>query len=122
MYLPYTETSADYRIGYCMSNCEAENRRTGAHIVFGWVIWELRCVSFVEAEFHAVVRRGCTLYDITPRKDQEKRILFVPDNKRVAVRHDEHTWDTWSNHKKQGNSFELTQRILIEDPNPNVWA
>jgi hypothetical protein len=119
-FLPFVPVSPDYRNGYCLANCEAESKRTNAEIVFGWVVWELRSQSFMEAEFHAVVRRSNQLADITPRRDEEKLVLFVPDLKRIAVRHDSYTWDTWTNHKKHGAHFEPTRQIYIQDPNPNV--
>jgi hypothetical protein len=120
--LPFVAASSDYRIGYCLSNCEAECRRTNADIVFGWVVWKLRAQSFIEAEFHSVVRRGVQLQDITPRRDGEKLVLFAPDLARVAIRRDDHTWDTWTNHKKEGAFLEPTRQILIQDPNSNVWG
>lgn len=121
VYIPCVVASPEYRVGYCLSNCEAEHRRTKTEIVFGWVIWELRAQSFIEAEFHALVRHNGELQDVTPRKDGEKLVLFLPDLVRVAVRKDNHTWDTWSNHKKRGASLEPTRQILIQDPQPNVW-
>jgi|CXWL01.1.fsa_nt_gi hypothetical protein len=120
--LPFIAASPDYCIGYCLSNCEAECRRTNAGIVFGWVVWESRAQSFIEAEFHSVVRREGQLQDITPRRDGEKLVLFAPDLVRVAVRRDDHTWDTWTNHKKQGAFLEPTRQILIQDLNSNVWG
>ncbi len=91
VFLRFTPASTDYVAGQCHSNCEAEHKRTGAEIVFGWMIWESPGVEFIEAEFHSVVRRGRHLKDITPRRDAEKLILFAPDTARVAVRIDERT-------------------------------
>jgi hypothetical protein len=120
--LPFIATSPDYRPGYCLSNCEAEAKRASVVIMFGWVLWELRSKSFIEAEFHAVIRRGNELQDITPRVDGERLVLFVPDRARRATRRDEHTWDTWANHKKIGGAVEATRPILLQDPTSNVWA
>jgi hypothetical protein len=123
VFLPFTPTSPDYRTGYCQSNCEAEHKRTGAEIVFGWMIWENPDTAFIEAEFHSVMRHGRHLKDITPRKDGEKLILFAPDTERIAVRIDERTWHTWSNHKAQGENLEPTSGIYLQDPSgSNVWA
>jgi hypothetical protein len=91
VFLRFTPASTDYVAGQCHSNCEAEHKRTGAEIVFGWMIWESPGVEFIEAECHSVVRRGRHLKDITPRRDAEKLILFAPDTARVAVRIDERT-------------------------------
>lgn len=38
VYLPFIETSADYVQQHCHSNCEAENRRSGADIIYGWLM------------------------------------------------------------------------------------
>jgi hypothetical protein len=122
VFLPFTETSTDYRAGYCHSNCEAEHRRLGVPVVFGWMIWEVENAPFMEAEFHCVIRRGRHLKDITPRRDGEILILFVPDNQRVAVRFDDRTWETWSNQKLSLSSLGPTQKILLRDPSgSNVW-
>jgi hypothetical protein len=107
VFLSFTPVSADYIAGQCHSNCEAEHRRTGAEIVFGWTIWQVGDTPFIEAEFHSVVRRGRHLKDITPRRDGEKLILFAPDTERIAVRIDERTWDTWSNHIQRGSDIEI---------------
>ena len=119
--LPFVAASPDYRIGYCLSNCEAECKRANTDIVFGWVVWESCAQSFIEAEFHSVVRRGEQFQDITPRRDGEEFVLFAPDLVRVAVRRDDYTWGTWTNHKQQGAFLEPTRPILIQDPNSNVW-
>ncbi len=122
LFLPFTATSSDYLTGYCQSNCEAEHRRTGADIVFGWMIWEAVAASFIEAEFHSVVRWRRHLKDITPRRDGEKLILFVPDAERHASRLDERTWLTWSNHKLTGSHLEPTRQIRLQDPSgSNIW-
>lgn len=114
--LPYTAVHADYRAGYCLNNCEAETQRSGRPIVFGWVIWEDRKQAFIEAEFHAVIRRGAELLDITPRKDRERVLLFAPDPARSALRIDARTWTTWRNHKaKLGIVFEPTRLLNIEE-------
>lgn len=79
--------------------------------------------SFVEAEFHAVMKRRGALHDITPRNDGEKIVLFVPDPTRVAVRVDEHTWKTWGNHKSaDGHIVEAAAPIEILDLVSDVHA
>jgi hypothetical protein len=114
--IPYTRTCADYRAGYCLSNCEAETRCTGSPTVFGWIIWEDRANAFIEAEFHAVIRRRAGFVDITPRKDGETVILFAADSARSALRVDARTWTTWRNHKSiNGIVFEPTHLLDIEE-------
>lgn len=122
IWLPFAFTSTDYKVRYCLSNCEAESRRTGSQMVFGWMIWEARAQDFIEAEFHSVIRRGGYLWDVTPRLDGEKLVLFVPDLKRTAERVDERTWRTWTNFKQAGSQIEAPRRINLQDDNPNVLA
>jgi hypothetical protein len=105
VFLPFTFASTDYIAGHCHQNCEAEHKRTGAEIVFGWMVWEDEAASFIEAEFHSVIRRGRHLKDITPRRDGEKRILFAPDVERSAVRVEDRTWRIWNNHKAIGSEI-----------------
>jgi hypothetical protein len=122
VFLAFTQTSPDYLASHCHSNCEAEHKRTGAEIVCGWMIWEIPGASWIEAEFHSVVRRGRHLKDITPRRDGEKLILFAPDTERIAVRLDDRTWDSWSNHIQRGTSLQPTHGVLLQNPNgSNVW-
>jgi hypothetical protein len=122
VFLPFIPASTDYTVAQCHANCEAEQRRTGAMIVCGWMIWEIKRASFIEAEFHAVVRRDGNLIDITPRRDKEKLILFAPDSERIAVRINERSWQTWSNHVQHGINVQPTRVILTLDPNgSNVW-
>jgi hypothetical protein len=122
VFLPFVHTSTDYKTSYCLSNCEAEHRRTGAQIIFGWMVWESRPNSFLETEFHSLVRRNGRFEDITPRQDGEKFIVFAPDSVRTATRIDERTWETWSNHKQYGQSLEATHRVFLQDVASSVWA
>lgn len=114
-FLPFTFAAEDYQVDRCLDNCEAENRRTGAEVVFGWTVWELPAASFVECVFHAVVRREGRLLDITPRRDHEDRILFVPDRERIARRETCRSWETWASHKRWGRRLEATRSIVIEN-------
>jgi hypothetical protein len=123
VFLPYTHLSHDYRPGYCLPNCEAQNRRSGDAIAFGWVIWEDRACGFIEAEFHAVIKRRGELLDITPRRDGEQMVLYVADRNRTAERIDNRTWRTWENHKSlHGKVFHPTASIEIRDLVDNVLA
>jgi hypothetical protein len=115
-FLPLTAISPDYRPRYCLDNCEAETRRSGDPTVFGWMIWESRKNAFIEAEFHAVLKRRGELIDITPRVDGEHTILFVPDPSRSAVRVDWRTWRSWTSHKwLRGKLIEETRQVCFQD-------
>lgn len=115
-FLPLTEASPDYRPGYCLSNCHAEQERTGRNIVYGWLIWEHRRSRFIEAEFHAVVEQGGKLIDITPQRDGESLVLFVRDPFRTAEQTGHGGWSTWANIKsRHGQIFERTRPIEIQD-------
>lgn len=51
---------------------------------FGWILAQNKSVNFSEAQFHCVWKSSeGDLQDITPRLDNEKRVLFIPDDKRV---------------------------------------
>ena len=115
-FLPLTPVSPDYRARYCLNNCEAESSRSGDPIVFGWMIWESRKQGFIEAEFHAVLKRRGELIDITPRVDGERHILFAPDPSRSAVRVDWRTWSSWTSHKwLRGQVIEQTRQVHFQD-------
>ena len=120
-FLLFFETALEYHAGYCLDNCEAEQIRTGCEIVYGWVIWENPKSRFIEAEFHAVVRKNGALLDITPRFDGERRVLFVEDKNRKPQRMDDHTWQTWSNIKSQDEEiFEECRELEIENVGTTV--
>ena len=112
-FLKFTNISDAYKSSFCFNNCEIESKKSGAKIVFGWVIWEDKKHRFLEAEFHAVLLKNNTLIDITPRIDNEPKILFVPDRERMAIRYDENTWDTWTPFKAvRGHLVERSQPTL----------
>ncbi len=116
-YLTLTPLSPEYRRGYCHNNCAAEIAARGGKVICGWMVWEHHRQPLIEAEFHAVVKRDGKLLDITPRQDDDERILFVPDPLRKAQRIDYRSWSTWSNMKLWfGETFEPAKRILIVDP------
>jgi hypothetical protein len=74
-------------IAQCHINVWAHwKRNPGGGAVAGWVIWQAKSASFVEAEFHSVWRapKG-SLVDVTPRKDGEQYVLFVPDPLRTII-------------------------------------
>jgi hypothetical protein len=67
---------------FCFDNVQYHAATCGGSIQFGWIIWH-NGLGFLTACFHAVWRTPDEiLRDITPQKDGEKRILFLPDSKR----------------------------------------
>jgi hypothetical protein len=67
----------------CFFNLPEKVTAEGGSIQHGWTIWE-RPGLLIEGEFHAVwVSPDGDFIDITPKKDGEKEILFLPDSKRV---------------------------------------
>ena len=116
LFLPLTQASLDYKPRYCLDNCEAESSRSGDPTVFGWMVWESRKNAFIEAEFHAVLKRRGVLIDITPRVDGELTILFVRDPLRSAERVDWRTWRSWTTHKwLRGQLIEHTRQVSFQD-------
>ncbi|WP_165190538.1 hypothetical protein [Caulobacter soli] len=77
--LQLTETTENYKAGFCHANVLHQVKHHGGHQVYGWMIWE--GTNFVEAEFHSVWQSGenSELLDITPRIDGEFEVLFLPD-------------------------------------------
>lgn len=66
----------------CYGNVEKQVKKNGGSIEYGWIIWEIPEI-YLEAEFHAVwINNAGEYIDITPKKDGEKRILFLKDSKR----------------------------------------
>jgi hypothetical protein len=64
----------------CFENVKEKVRRDGGGIQYGWTIWEWQHIM-VEAEFHAIwVDLQGNFIDITPKDNNEKRILFLVDN------------------------------------------
>jgi hypothetical protein len=77
VFLDFSETDPRYAASNCHTNVFHLVREHGGERVNGWIIWEGR---FAEAEFHAVWRSPeGELYDVTPRADGEKTVLFLPD-------------------------------------------
>lgn len=63
--------------GWCSDGVAEKIRMEGGSIVFGWTIWEWPDV-LLTAEFHAVWKSPTdALYDITPKPQGEKAIVFV---------------------------------------------
>jgi hypothetical protein len=67
----------------CFFNLPEKVAADGGSVQHGWTIWE-RPGLLIEGEFHAVwVSPEGEFVDITPKRDGEKEILFLPDNERV---------------------------------------
>ena len=67
----------------CFFNLPEKVTAEGGSIQHGWTIWE-RPDLLIEGEFHAVwVSPDGEFIDITPKRDGEKEILFLPDSQRV---------------------------------------
>ena len=62
----------------CFYNVTERIKRDGGSMVYGWTIWEWSRV-FIEAEHHAVWEKDGELLDITPKKNRERKIVFLPD-------------------------------------------
>lgn len=63
----------------CFYNVPDHIAEHGGGCQFGWAIWQVANL-FVEAEFHCVwVSPEGEWVDVTPKADEETRILFVPD-------------------------------------------
>ena len=115
-YLEFSEMAPEYKAKYCLDNCVAENNRSNNEIIYGWVIWQDKKHRFIEAEFHAVLKGNGELLDITPRCDDEKTVLFIPDDTRTPDRIDTRTWKTWSNIKSQnGHIYENCRPIEMKN-------
>ena len=67
----------------CFFNVWVQCLYSGGTAQHGWIIGQGRANQFTEAQFHAiwVSPTGETL-DVTPRLDDEKRLMFVPDGER----------------------------------------
>lgn len=70
----------DCTVNECFHNVLLQIRRHGGSSLVGWAIWYL-AERFIEAEFHCVWQLDGELLDITPKKNRERRVLFVPDEK-----------------------------------------
>jgi len=73
----------EVRFNYCLTDVPDFVKSYGGVIQFGWIIWECPQV-FLVAEFHACwVNHENIIIDIVPKPDNEKRVLFLPDSKRL---------------------------------------
>lgn len=98
-FLNFTYKDESYRATYCFNNCENESNKTDCEVVYGWMIWEDTKKSFIEAEFHSVIRQNGQLIDISPRQSGEKKILFIEDSTRPTGRKRPEAWHSRTNLK-----------------------
>ena len=89
-----------YISGDCYGNVEKHIEKNGGKVQYGWIIWEDPKI-FLEAEFHSVwVNDKDEYFDVTPKKDGEKRILFLPDSQK----------------KFTGELVDNIRKVLIDTP------
>lgn len=70
----------------CHFNCWVAWDKSGGAIQHGWILSQDRSQDFSEAIFHSVLKKeDGSLVDVTPRKDGERRLLFIPDQNRQIV-------------------------------------
>ncbi len=74
--------SQDCQLDECFTNVARQVRVAGGTIQYSWTVWECPR-KYIEGEFHAlwVTPDGKSL-DITPHRDGEAQILFIPDHTR----------------------------------------
>ncbi|MBU2500227.1 hypothetical protein KJ682_02745 [bacterium] len=83
-HLPFTKPgSFEPEPKNCFFNVWIQCDREGGAFYFGWILAQDRAHAFSEAQFHCIWRspKG-ELLDITPREDEEERLLFIPDSGR----------------------------------------
>jgi len=96
--------------GQCFDNCLVESKVNNCEIIFGWLIWELKELGFIEGEFHAVIKQSGKLIDITPRIDNELKVLFVPDDN-FSAELKNGFWHGWYNIKSFNGKLNSTMPI-----------
>lgn len=69
-------------------------------IVNGWIIWETP-KYYLEAEAHALICKKGKLLCITPHKDKERTILFLPDS------------FVWEGKVKANRFYPLTNNVAL---------
>ena len=67
------------RFGECCENVQTVVSEKGGILRSGWMIWE-RPNFLLCADRHACWDKDGALIDVTPKPDEETRILFLPDN------------------------------------------
>lgn len=73
--------------GNCHFNVWVQCEYSGGKPIYGWIISQDVGNDFIEAQFHCVWSDlDGVIFDITPRLDSEKRIMFVLDTVRTVER------------------------------------
>lgn len=68
----------------CHQNVLIQCRLAGGHAVSGWLLWVAPSGGYCEAMFHSIWADGeGGRFDITPRRDSETLVMFVPDGGRT---------------------------------------
>ncbi len=99
------EPFKDVRHNHSLIDVPLFVQKNGGRTQFGWIIRE-RPQLFIEAEFHACwLTPENRLVDITPRPDNERHILFLPDSTRTYE------------HKPVPN----LRRILVDNDYTRLW-
>ncbi|MDO8728541.1 MAG: hypothetical protein Q7K26_01470 [bacterium] len=90
----------------CHFNAWLKWEKDEGSVQAGWILGQDKNAQFCEAIFHSVWKSpNGDLIDVTPRQDQEKRILFVPDHIRhiELTEHNGHpAINTYDNVRLQG--------------------
>ncbi|RLA50778.1 MAG: hypothetical protein DRR42_12165 [Gammaproteobacteria bacterium] len=73
------EPGAKYKSNKCAYNARDEAESVGGRVIFGWGVFVWKNVMF-DFIGHAVVELESRYYCVTPSKQGDKKILFVPDN------------------------------------------
>ena len=89
----------DCLLDECFNNLPIQIERNGGKSVTGWTVWYI-VNRFIEAEFHCVWQSGEKLIDVTPKRNRERKILFLPDSRTA-----------WS-----GRRVPNIRRSLCDDP------
>jgi hypothetical protein len=71
----------------CHLNVIIQSQLAGGRAAFGWLLWEDRASGICQAMFHSVwIDDAGLCFDITPRVDAERLVMFVPDaTRRIAL-------------------------------------
>ncbi len=104
---------------FCHFNVWLQTRHAGGKPQSGWILAQDKLQAFAEAIFHTVWRSpDGKLLDVTPRTDQEKRVLFVPDPTRsitLATHKGRPAIHTFDNVRVRGNliTTQLTKITIV---------
>ena len=115
----------------CHFNVWLKRNSDGGSTQHGWVLAQDKSHAFAEAIFHTVWKSPeSKLVDVTPRFDEEKRLLFVPDHEHhIELSHHEGApaINTYDNVRLQGHTvvtpLESIKVVLQSDfiHKHNLW-